>query len=93
VADKICPRCKLPIRCAEKTNEWYTGGWISGQGEEVPLIYHALYSDGYTIDYQAEWEQRGFDEESDIMPAHHISCACPICPWRWEEGEGYVLLT
>jgi len=73
---KKCPNCGLPYQQFAKVHEWYTGGWVSGDGENVPLIGHATYANGQMLHYEFPWQEIGFDDNLGLMPKHILVCGC-----------------
>ena len=73
---KKCPNCGLPYKKLLNVQEWYTGGWVSGDGKQVPLQGHARYDDGRVLHYEFEWREVGFDENLGLMPEYILICGC-----------------
>ncbi len=80
---KKCPLCGLPYKQLAKVREWYTGGWLSGDGKEVPLLGHAEYEDGRILNYEWEWRnlyeeygEAAFEIDLKLMPKQVLVCGC-----------------
>jgi len=80
---KKCPLCGLPYKRATKIEEWCTGGWVSGDGENVPLLGHATYEGGQMLCYEFEWQdlygkygEAAFDINLGLMPEQILVCGC-----------------
>ena len=80
---KNCPLCGLPYKKLAKADEWYTGGWVSGDGVKVPLQGHARYENGRMLSYEFEWQdlyekygEAAFDIDLGLMPEQILVCGC-----------------
>ncbi len=78
-----CPLCGLPYRKLAKVEEHYTGGWVSGDGQKVPLLGHATYEGGQILSYEFKWQdiykkhgEAAFDINLGLMPKQILVCGC-----------------